>query len=355
MKWKYVLFAMVIICGAVGIFIFSKSGGFGGNKKVIPAGTLSLITEPDDGITPVLGMIAGAHRSVEMVMYELDDTRVEAALAEDEARGVAVRVILSGGYRGATSTMNAAAYGYLAAHSVPVRYSPAYFSLTHEKSLVVDGARGFIMTFNLVSKYYPTGRDFGIMDNNARDVAAMERTFNDDWDGASATDSDRASLGGNNGDAGDDLLWSPGSKDPIIDLINGARKSVYIYNEEMADQDVTEALINAAERGVAVYVVMTGAPEWKWEFSELATAGAHVRTYADDDDAPLYIHAKMVLMDQGVADERAFVGSENFSEGSLNENRELGLITPDAVIIAGLFKTFAADWRDAAPFVIPIK
>jgi phosphatidylserine/phosphatidylglycerophosphate/cardiolipin synthase-like enzyme len=284
-----------------------------------------------------------------MTMYELDDARVETALAADEARGVAVRVILSGGYKGATSTMNAAAYGYLAVHGVPVRYSPAYFSLTHQKSLVADGSRALIMTFNLVSKYYPTGRDFGIADGDVRDVVAIERTFDDDWNGAGMTDSDRASLGGNNGDGGDDLLWSPGSKGAILDLIKDARKSLSIYNEEMADMDVTEALIDAAERGVAVYVVMTGASEWKWEFAELATAGAHVRTYADDDTS-LYIHAKMVLADEGTADERVFVGSENFSEGSLNENRELGSVTTNHAIIAGFLKTFAADWHRATPF-----
>ena len=345
MKKKYIV-AVVLVVGVAILFIVTQRF-FVERKSVVPAGALSLVTEPDDGIAPVLGMIAGASSSVDLVMYELDDARIGSALATDAARGVAVRVILSGGYEGATSTMNAAAYRSLAAHDVPVRYSPAYFSLTHEKSLVVDGKRAIIMTFNLVSKYYATGRDFGIVDLDAHDVAAMEDTFNDDWRGSGSGDTARASLGGNDGDAGDDLLWSPGSKQPLIDLIDAAQRSLYIYNEEMADTDVTKALIDAARRGVAVYVVMTGAAEWKWEFAELTTAGAHVRTYADADDAPLYIHAKVIVVDDGSAAARAFVGSENFSETSLNENRELGIITADRAIIAGLVKTFSADWRGA--------
>ena len=91
----------------------------------------------------------------------------------------------------------------------------------------------------------------------------------------------------------------PGRREPLIDLINSARRSLYVYNEEMADMDVTKALIDAAERGVVVYVDMTGAAEWKWEFEELTTAGAHVRVYADDPAAPLYIHAKMIVADDG--------------------------------------------------------
>jgi phosphatidylserine/phosphatidylglycerophosphate/cardiolipin synthase-like enzyme len=345
MRSKYLYLAGFIIGVATLFFVFYTSHSPSRNTPG-PGGTLSLITEPDDGIAPVLAMIGGAKTSVDLVMYELDDLRIGSALAVDEARGVAVRVILSGGYKGATSTapatVNAAAYGFLSAHGVPVRYSPEYFSLTHEKSVAVDGDRALIMTFNLVSHYYATGRDFGVVDDDPHDVAAMESTFNDDWKG------DGNTVGG----MGDDLLWSPGAKDALIDLVDGAAKLLYIYNEEMGDADVTKALIDAARRGVAVYVVMTGAAEWKWEFAELTTAGAHVRTYADADDAPLYIHAKMIVADGGSAAARAFVGSENFSETSLDENRELGIVTADRAIIAGLMKTFAADWRGATPFAL---
>jgi phosphatidylserine/phosphatidylglycerophosphate/cardiolipin synthase-like enzyme len=238
---------------------------------------------------------------------------------------------------------------------VAVRWSPSYFSLTHEKSLVVDGDRALIMTFNLVSKYYATGRDFGIVDDDASDVAAMERTFGDDWKGSdgdtgAVTDSSSASVGGNDGNVGDDLVWSPGAEPMLLALISGATKSLYIYNEEMADMDVTKALIDAAGRGVAVYVDMTGAEEWKWEFAELATAGVHVRTYADTPDV-LYIHAKVIVADGGSASACAFIGSENFSAASLGENRELGIVIQDQKIIAQLMKTFTIDWRGATPFV----
>jgi phosphatidylserine/phosphatidylglycerophosphate/cardiolipin synthase-like enzyme len=352
MKWKYmwvvIFFAGIIFYAAC--FVAPKFFAARNKNTASVGGTLSLITEPDDGIAPVLTMISGAAKSVDLVMYELDDAQVESVLAADERRGVAVRVLLSAGYDGAPSTVNGSAYNFLLARGVAVRWSPAYFSLTHEKSLVVDGNRALIMTFNLTSKYYATGRDFGIVDGDERDVVAMEDTFNDDWGGVGIVDSERASLGGNNDAAGDDLVWSPGSEDALITLINSAQKSLYIYNEEMADMDVTKALIDAAERGVAVSVVMTGADEWKWGFRELATAGVHVHTYADADDASLYIHAKMIVADAGNASAHAFVGSENFSAASLGENRELGIMISDPGIIKSLMKTFAADWRGATPF-----
>jgi cardiolipin synthase len=354
MKWRYV-WEVIVFVGIIfyaACFIPPKFFASRNKNAAAPGGALSLITEPDDGITPVLKMINGATKSVDLVMYELDDAQVEAALAADKRRGVAVRVLLSAGYDGAPSAVNDPAYDYLLARGVTVRWSPSYFSLTHEKSLVVDGLRALIMTFNLTSKYYATGRDLGIIDGDARDVAAMERTFGDDWKGSGVNDSERASSGGNNGDVGDDLVWSPGSAPALIALINGATKSLYIYNEEMADMDVTKALIDAAERGVAVYVVMTGADEWKWDFAELTTAGVHVRTYADDASAPLYIHAKMIVADGGSTSARAFIGSENFSAASLDENRELGITISDPTIIKSLMKTFDADWRNASSLIV---
>jgi cardiolipin synthase A/B len=324
------LIVTTIIGVAVFIFFFAPRPTADIKNNAI----LSLIIEPDDDIAPVLTMIRGASTSVDLAMYELDDKQIEAALAADEARGVAVRVILSAGYKGASSTVNVAAYDFLQEHGVPVRWSPAYFSLTHEKSLVVDGDRALIMTFNLTATYYSTSRDFGIVDSDPRDVGAMEKTFGADWRGGEADARDN----------GDDLIWSPGSEPALLSIINGAQHTLDIYNEEMDDADVTRALIEAAQRGVAVSVVMTNDGEWNTAFEELATAGVDVRTFSAD--AALYIHAKVIIADGA----RAFVGSENFSAGSLYANRELGILLTDPTVISSLTRTFAADQKNATKF-----
>lgn len=98
---------------------------------------------------------------------------------------------------------------------------------------------------------------------------------------------------------------------------------------------------------------MTGSSQWKWAFAELATAGVQVRTFADDPSAPLYIHAKAIIADEGVPGARVFVGSENFSKASLYRNRELGIVTRDHSVIAGVAGTFAVDWQAARPFIMP--
>jgi cardiolipin synthase A/B len=295
------------------------------------AGRLRLITEPDAGIAPLLDAIARARHSVDLVMYELEDPQVDAALAADAHRGVHVRVLLDGGYYGAGSAVNQPAYSYLRAHFVPVRWSPSHFALTHEKTMVVDGT-AYIMTLNFTRQYYASDRDFAVVDSTERDVAAIERTFNADWLAQPTS-----------APAGADLVWSPGSEPALLSLIGSATGELDIYNEEMADTDVERALEAAARRDVRVRVMMTDSSEWSSAFARLTAAGVQVRTYAPD--ATLYIHAKMILTGG-----TAFIGSQNFSETSLQRNRELGILISAPGVITSLRQTFDRDFAGARPF-----
>jgi hypothetical protein len=298
---------------------------------VAAAGRLTLITEPREGIIPVLSAVEGARHQVDMVMYEDSDQQLDAALANEEHRGVAVRVLLSAGYYGAGSSQNQAAYNYLRSHGVPVRWTPSYFTLTHEKTVIVDG-RAYILTFNLTPQYYASTRDFGVVDTIPADDAAIERTFGADWN-----DQQIAAPGGA------DLVWSPGSEGTQVKLIESAIGWLDVYNEEMGSPAIESALEADAHRGVNVRVTMTADPAWDKAFADLTAAGVHIHTYAAN--AALYIHAKMVLTPA-----RAFLGSQNFSDTSIDKNRELGLIVSDASIRAALSRTFDTDYAHATPY-----
>ncbi|HVM73340.1 MAG TPA: phospholipase D-like domain-containing protein [Candidatus Paceibacterota bacterium] len=327
----------VTLCIAVGALLAYTALHLHSTHATIPAASLGstiLVTEPDAGILPIVTMIDDASTSVDLVMYELEDTSIEQSLAADAARGVAVRVILDEGYFGKKeNTKNDEAYHYLTGHGVSVHWAPSYFALTHEKSLVIDGKTAVIMTMNFTPQYYASSREFAIIDTDSNDVAAMESTFDDDWNGNNATAAN-----------GDDLIWSPESERALIAFINSAHTSLDMYNEEMADANITSALEAAAVRGVVVRIDMTYSSEWKSAFTSLTQAGAQVRTYSPK--APLYIHAKMILADHS----RAFVGSENFSSNSLNKNRELGILVTDSAVITSLENTFEKDWASATAF-----
>jgi phosphatidylserine/phosphatidylglycerophosphate/cardiolipin synthase-like enzyme len=321
--------------GAVGIAEARGARGEPARGAVAGAGGLSLIVEPEAGLAAIDGDVAAARRSVDVTMYELDDTTFEGALVADARRGVRVRVLLNGGYYGHGGfPANAAATRYLRAHGVPVRASSSAFALTHEKTITIDGRTSLVMTLNLTSRYYATDRDFAIVDNRPADVAAIERVFDADWRGEQITPS--AGTG--------DLLWSPGAENRLLSLIAGARTSLEVENEELDDSAITSALCAAAGRRVSVRVVMTYEDSWRDAFATLTGCGVQVATYAQD--APLYIHAKEILVD----DREAFVGSQNFSPTSLDANRELGIITTNPAIVTELAQTFADDDAGATPY-----
>ncbi len=236
---------------------------------------------------------------------------------------------------------NTAAYDYLSARRVHVRWGPAG-TIYHQKTLTVDGATSVIMTGNLVADDYAGTRDFAVIDTRPADVAAIVTTFNADFAGQSVTPPDGA-----------DLVWSPtNAQASVLAVIGAATHTLAVENEEMNDPAVTAALAAAARRGVDVRITMTADSEWDPELTELAAAGAHIRLYPDDADA-LYIHAKAIVADAGLPGQQVLVGSQNFSVASLGYNRELGIRTGSRAVVAAISSALAADYAGAAPYSPP--
>ena len=290
-----------------------------------------LIVEPGAGFSPVYRLLGGARHSIDMTMYEFSDTTAEHDLAAAAQRGVQVRVILDRRAR----SVNSGAYSYLRSHRVAVTWSSPDYRYTHQKTVVIDGAKAVIMTANLTSRYYATSRDFMVIDTERADVSAITAVF----------DADFARKAVRPGD-GSDLVWSPtNSQDRLLALINGATSSLRIYSEEMGDRTVEKALVRAAERGVEVQVCGENeSGEYDSAFAKLARAGIRISYYSSSTG--FYIHGKVVEADYGTARAKIFIGSENFSSTSLNQNRELGLIISSHPVMSAIAGTFAADFRN---------
>jgi phosphatidylserine/phosphatidylglycerophosphate/cardiolipin synthase-like enzyme len=141
-------------------------------------------------------------------------------------------------------------------------------------------------------------------------------------------------------------------------LIHGAKHSLVAYNEEMSDPQIIGALANAARRlgPGKVRVVMTYSSDWASAFNRLTRAGARIEVFPATSNV-LYIHAKAIVADG----RRAFMGSENFSQASLDDNRELGLMLSSAArpprqylsdsrAIATILRTFNSDFTNPASY-----
>jgi phosphatidylserine/phosphatidylglycerophosphate/cardiolipin synthase-like enzyme len=292
--------------------------------------------EPDAGMGPIYAFMRDATTRLTMTMYELADPEAEQVLAADAARGVHVDVLLDAALEGAR---NHPAQQYLASHGVDVALAPDR-RITHQKTICTDDRACLVMSLNLVSEDYAATRDVAVEDTDPGDVSAIESTFSADFAGVTAPASS----------AGDHLLWSPGSEPGVVGVINGARHSLAVENEEMDSTVVTEALVEAARRGVDVQVCMTADSSYTAALDQIAAAGGHVHLYPDRPGV-LYVHEKLVLADSGGPAAEAVVGSINLSTSSLNYNRELDLVltAQDAPRpLAALATAFQSDF-DGAP------
>jgi len=290
---------------------------------------VSLFVEPDDGRAPVLSEIDGAREAIALEIYLLSDEETIEALERARLRGVHVRVLLEEDPFGGPGNQDEI-FARLERGGIMVRWNNPTFRFSHIKTMIVDGRAALIMNQNLSDSSFTRNREFGVLTTRPREVAQAVAIFEADWNRTAEP-------------ADGPLIVSPTtSRQDMLDLIVTARRSIDIYAEVMRDREVVEALKAAAGRGVRVRLIMTGSRDGSddngIERAELRTAGIETRLARGG----LYIHAKMVLTDEA----RAFVGSQNFTATSLDQNRELGVLLTDRPSLSRLARIFAEDFAE---------
>jgi len=295
--------------------------------------TLRLFVEPDAGRTPLLSAIRKARSRIDLVIYLFTDETVARALEQAAGHGVHVRVLMEGKpYGGGASNHRMAER--LRAAGVDVRFSSPAFRYTHEKSLVVDGTRGVIMTLNLTHTSFHRNREYGLIFTRSDWIQEMEQVFDADWKRTTP-----------HLPAHPNLVWSPvNARETILHLIAGAHRRLDLEEPDLRDTQVVHALSEALKRGVRVRLVRSRpgnseAVEWR-HIRQMVAQGAKVGFL----DTP-YVHAKVILAD----DSSALVGSINLTMTSMDLNRELGAVVHSPEVIRSLRQMLDADWRAAAP------
>jgi cardiolipin synthase A/B len=287
--------------------------------------------EPGDGRAPLLDEIQAARRSIDLEVYIVSDDAILQSLEEAQRRGVDVRVILEeqpfGGGGGQEEV-----FARLERAGIAVNWGNPVFRFSHVKMMVIDDAVAIIMNQNLTQSSFTTNREFGVVTDRPDAVRAAAAIFAADWSR------------GKESDPGPLVVSPTNARDQLLALVDGARISLDLYAEVLRDPQLLDALATAAERGVRVRIIVSPSVDFAAEVDELSAAGVDVRL-----SSSLYIHAKLIVVD-GL---RAFVGSQNLSATSLDQNRELGIIVDDPVNLSRLTRTFAIDFGAATPLERP--
>jgi len=330
---------------------------------------------PDGAGVPVASL-RDADRRLLLAGYTLTSRRVARALRSAAARGVTVRVLVEGGPVGGITRRQAEVLDGLVESGIPVTVIDgprARYRYHHAKYAVVDD-RVLVLTEN----WKPSGtggrasRGWAVVTNQSAVVDGLADTFRADagwvdsipwgtFDRRTLTD-ERPATGTYPGTFAPavvatervDLLVAPDNAErEILRLLAGAEETIDVKQVSIADAGFPflEATLEAARRGVEVRILLAGAWYVREENRQLAE---QLRERAEREDLPLSvriatpdgafekIHAKGVIVDGN----RTLVGSLNWNNNSLRDNREVALVLHGDEPAAYFGAVFDADWEE---------
>lgn len=297
----------------------------------------TLIVLPDDSARPIIDAINAAQKSLRIKMFIFSAPELLDAVIAAKKRGVDVRVMLNPARRDGEKE-NAASRKKLESAGITVKDSNPKFGLTHEKSMVVDNALGFVKSLNWEVKNLTETRDYAVITTKRHEVAEIVACFEADWHRTEFK-------------AGKDarLIWcTDNGRERIARFIDESKRSIFLQNERYQDAVIIERLVRAALRGVEVRVMAR--PPHKLKRAKLTESVGGLRTMEDvgikiHKLKHLKLHAKMLLAD----DKRAIIGSINLAPGSFDSRRELAIEVKNKKVIKRIRKIAKHDWKYSHP------
>lgn len=266
-----------------------------------------LLILPNKGVQEsLLRTIETAKKRVWVEMYTWTDTKMLDAVVRASKRWVDVRVILERNVYG-TPGINRKVFDILDDANVSVVYADNHrYTFTHAKFWIID-EKYFISTGNWTVSFFTKNRDAIFVDSDRRILDFLEEMFLADY-------AHRAFL--DLGSIPSGMIISPlNSRERIENIINGTKKEVSIYVQTLTDESILASIEKLIEVGVTVHVCVADNKEVKEKFLNVQYPVAFVRKP--------YLHGKFILRDG----EWIFLGSQNFTKNSLENNREVGFFT----------------------------
>jgi len=300
-----------------------------------------LIVQPDHGIEPVVAMLRSAGHEILLKQFSFDHPVLVDEILARHADGIAVRVLLNGA-KATGERINDGTFARLEAAGVPVRWTPPHFLVTHEKSLVIDGARAMIATFNFMEKYFTKTRDYGVVLADPGQVAGIRACFEGDWGGGTHVP-----------DAAAGLSWSPGNARSVLcDLLDDAEHAIDVAHPKFAEPVIFERIHAALRRGVRVRLLCGGKhglhqPDLMYSFALwrlFREAGGRLHKQRH-----LRSHGKIVIVDG----DRVHLGTQNLDQPAFDLRRELGVVLNEPVVVQGIAAVFEVDWKGSRRYEPP--
>jgi phosphatidylserine/phosphatidylglycerophosphate/cardiolipin synthase-like enzyme len=328
-----------------------------------------------DAPGPPLELLRSAEDRLYLAGYTLTSRRATATLAAAAARGVDVRVLVDGGPVGGMPRSEAVRLDTLVDAGVRVRVldgDRTRYSFHHAKYAVADD-HATVLTEN----WKPAGtgghgsRGWGVTVRDDRVADHLARVFEADasWASAKRWPAVRPNVTLVDDDPADgsfptrfrpvtetagrvEVLVAPdNARSGVREFVRSAEDSLLV---QQVSVDPESAFLNwtvaAARRGVRVRVLLSGA-WYAREANRNVTERLNSLAASENLDlaakvaAPRSRYAKIHAKGAVVDGERALVGSLNWNDHALTENREVAVVVYSDRVATQFSRAFRADWR----------
>jgi cardiolipin synthase len=277
---------------------------------------VKLIVQPDAGDQPLVTAIGHAKKSLDVLIFRLDDNRLLRSLEKAVDRGVGVRILMAYKNRGGNRHLRQLELEMLRMGAQVSRTAEDLVRY-HGKMMIIDDRTLHLYGFNYTCLDLAS-RSFGIITKNHKLVQEAIKLFNAD----TARQPYKSRLA--------TLIVSPeNSRERLTAFIEGAKRQLLIYDPHVKDDAMMDLLQERAQKGVDVRII------GKVVGRHLHRRGLHVEPFPGRR-----LHVRSIIRDET----HAFLGSQSLDREGLDERREIGVMVNDKAIVREMFDVFMKDW-----------
>lgn len=268
----------------------------------------------------VYGLLSGAKDSIDMEMYLVHSNSIQVkrlldGLVEAKGRGVKVNVLLEEG-----EEKNKLTAEYLKNKGLSVSFDGPESKL-HAKTILIDSKKLVIGSSNWTEKAFNENNESNVLVDMEEDKDRIQ-ILQTDYVGK------------------------------LVNAIENAKNEIDIiiysfqfeYNEESKNYEIMKAILRARDRGCRIKIILDSWSEGESgneaAYQVLKQAGMEV--YYDLDS--IATHNKLVVIDNEIV----FLGSANWTEAGLTQNRETSILLRDPST-SRIYKSYIDKLIDSLP------
>jgi len=278
-------------------------------------------------LNKIVFLIDQAENEIYLETYMLTEKRIQQSLIKAYKKWVNIKIILEKAPYKAYN-INNKAYDKLKKEWINIKWSDkSDYSFNHSKILLIDDL-SIISTGNYSYSTFTKNRDFFIFTNDKNIYSKLKENFNNDfkWDKINIYD--------------DNLIFSPNSSRIKFEkMFNSAKKDIKMYFQYTKDDKLVDLLIKLKkEKDIKISIIIPKTASNDENILKLKKAWINIKILSK-----YKMHAKAILIDE----EYLFIWSINFSNYSLDKNREVWILLKNSKIINDFLYIYNQDIKNS--------